>query len=143
MEAKNEFDAWMARGLTDREAKHVQFCRTYAAEFAHGAPGHMDFMVIASLAAMIDSQVQVTDERVARLQAALADYAHDAWSGWMRYLFSKCATYEGMIVIPTSEYNRWRRQMETLYPDLPANEQSSDLVEASKMIAIMKNTGVL
>ena len=24
------------------------------------------------------------------LREALADYAHQAWSGWMRYLFSKC-----------------------------------------------------
>lgn len=68
----------------------------------------------------------------------LAEYAHAAWSGWMRYMFSKCSsTEEGELLIPPWAVARWTRQMSTPYKELPLREQMSDLDEADKMIAIV------
>ena len=67
----------------------------------------------------------------------LALYAHEAWSGWMVYLFSKSKKNEdGSVTIPKSLVDRWTRQMKTDYSKLPESEQNSDLDEADKMIAI-------
>ena len=77
---------------------------------------------------------------------ALADYAHEAWSGWMRYLFSKCdfslpstlsAIENGSAIIPKWAVGRWTRQMNTPYNRLPENEKESDRREARKMINII------
>jgi hypothetical protein len=40
--------------LDDRTRKHIAFARQYAAQFAHGAPGHLDLMTIAALAKLLD-----------------------------------------------------------------------------------------
>ena len=68
----------------------------------------------------------------------LAEYAHAAWAGWMKYLFEKSSCHEdGSVTIPPDLVERWQRQASTLYADLPANEQASDLEEADKMLTIM------
>ncbi|MFH1740684.1 MAG: hypothetical protein ABIH23_16875 [bacterium] len=67
---------------------------------------------------------------------ALADYAHDAWSGWMRYQEGRGGT-TFWDVLPPELSNRWRRQMETSYADLPENERESDREEARRMLAII------
>lgn len=78
---------------------------------------------------------------------ALAAYAHKAWSGWMRYLFSKCdftmpvilsALENGSVIIPKEFVERWMRQMNTEYVDLPENEKESDRKEADEILAILK-----
>jgi len=72
------------------------------------------------------------------LREALAEYAHDAWSGWMKYLFEKCdVTGNTYAAIPVWAVRRWRRQMNTPYADLPEEEKQSDREEADKMLAIM------
>jgi hypothetical protein len=73
---------------------------------------------------------------------ALAAYAHEAWSGWMRYLFSKCTRYNyyddhSGAIIPGWAVERWQRQMDTPYADLPEEEKVSDRAEADKMLALM------
>ena len=71
----------------------------------------------------------------------LARYAHDAWSGWMRYLFCQSENKDdGTVVIPADLARRWIRQMETSYDDLPENEKDSDRHEADKMLRILQNT---
>ena len=72
------------------------------------------------------------------LRESLADYAHEAWSGWMKYLYTKCSAIadDGAILIPASLVERWERQMNTSYSDLPENEKESDRKEADKMIEI-------
>ena len=71
----------------------------------------------------------------------LAVYAHESWSGWMRHMFAKSKVNDdGSITIPADLVGRWTRQMNTLYEDLPENEQLSDLDEADRMIAIFMNT---
>ena len=77
---------------------------------------------------------------------ALAAYAHNAWSAWMRYLFSKSQTVrsqheailqEGDVVIPKAYAQRWKRQIKTYYHRLPPEMQKSDLEEADKMLMIV------
>lgn len=46
-------ETWEA-GLDPRTRKHVEYARHYAAHYAHGAPGHLDLMTIATLARMLD-----------------------------------------------------------------------------------------
>ena len=74
-------------------------------------------------------------------RTALAAYAHEAWAGWMRYLFSKSKrNADGSITIPKDLVLRWGRQTRTNYPDLPPEEQQSDLAEADKILAILEKT---
>lgn len=72
------------------------------------------------------------------LQEQVADYAHEAWSGWMRYLFEKSTRQDdGTVVIPASLVERWTRQMQTPYAELPESEKASDRKEARKIIYII------
>jgi hypothetical protein len=68
----------------------------------------------------------------------LAAYAHEAWSGWMQYLFSKCEPADSGIIPPWA-VERWQRQMTTSYTDLPESEKASDLIEADKILKIVQN----
>lgn len=70
------------------------------------------------------------------LRERLAAYAHEAWSGWMRYMFEKGSEVEGHIVLMPNEVERWKQQMNTPYKDLPEQEKASDRVEANKMMQI-------
>lgn len=70
---------------------------------------------------------------------ALAAYAHDAWSGWMRYMFEKSTLNEdGTATIPAWAVERWTRQMDTVYTELPEGEKNSDRSEADRMMQIMR-----
>jgi len=73
----------------------------------------------------------------------LATYAHEAWSGWMRYLFSLSHPNEdGSLTIPNTLVQRWQRQLATKYADLPAEEKESDRVEAQRMLTIVEGSNV-
>lgn len=73
----------------------------------------------------------------AELTERLAEYAHEAWAGWMRYMLSRCEQKEdGTVIIPAWAVERWTRQMDTVYADLPEGEKESDRDEARKMIAL-------
>lgn len=76
------------------------------------------------------------------LREALADYAHEAWCGWMKYLFSKCVRLPhrsgAELVIPEESVARWKRQLLTTYADLPEAEKESDRAEADKMLEICR-----
>lgn len=78
------------------------------------------------------------------LRNRLAAYAHEAWAGWMKYLF-ECSERkineigELIYVIPADKVARWKRQLATPYSELPANEQLSDLDEADKMIEVFSD----
>lgn len=74
------------------------------------------------------------------LKEQLADYAHDAWCGWMQYLFKKSKkNNNGTVTIPKWAVDRWSRQANTLYDKLSEDEKESDRDEAKKMIDILKN----
>ncbi len=72
------------------------------------------------------------------LMEELAEYAHEAWSGWMKYMFKKgFLLSDGSVKIPADSANRWRRQFQTEYVDLPESEKESDRDEARKMLKIV------
>ena len=79
----------------------------------------------------------------------LADYAHEAWSGWMRYMFtigtllndkwmSPEPGQQAKLLLPEWAVDRWQRQMKTPYAELPESEKASDRNEADKMLEIIK-----
>jgi hypothetical protein len=72
----------------------------------------------------------------------LAAYAHEAWAGWMRYMFDKgewriVSNDQGLPVkvwfMPDGVADRWTRQMNTPYAHLPESEKESDRAEAQKI----------
>lgn len=70
----------------------------------------------------------------------LADYSHEAWSGWMRYMFAQ-GTFanDGTWHMPKEKVERWTRQMNTPYQQLSESEKKSDRAEASKIVAIVES----
>ena len=70
----------------------------------------------------------------------LAEYAHEAWSGWMKYLFSKCEKKKDKLIIPAWAVQRWTRQSIMPYAFLPEKEKESDRAEADKMLAIINGS---
>jgi hypothetical protein len=68
----------------------------------------------------------------------IADLAHERWSGWMKYLFSKCyVTDEIGVLLPPGLVERWQRQMETDYADLTDAEKESDREEARAYLRLI------
>lgn len=61
------------------------------------------------------------------LREQLADYAHDSWSRWMRYMF---ANWDDAHV------EMWKRKMGTSYYDL--TEKESDRKEADRILEIVR-----
>lgn len=72
------------------------------------------------------------------IKEQLAEYAHNQWTGWMRYLFSKGEFNEdGTWTMPNWAVGRWTRQMNTEYKDLLEEEKDSDRKEAEGMLNIL------
>lgn len=88
----------------------------------------------------------------AALREGLAEYAHEAWSGWMKYMFEKgkfehrhkegggLIDVETVYIMPAWAVERWARQMQTPYADLPESEKEGDRLEADRMIEVMDKT---
>ena len=69
----------------------------------------------------------------------LASYAHFAWSQWMHYQFEhSIRNDDGSITIPAAFIERWSRQAETDYLDLPEVERQSDQVEAEAILVTLR-----
>lgn len=80
----------------------------------------------------------------------LAEYSHNAWSGWMKYFFDKCSkelvyhenagifSFTGGLIIPEWFVSRWKRQMNTKYSNLPESEKESDRKEANTILNIIE-----
>lgn len=71
------------------------------------------------------------NERVERLAA----HCHEEqWAGWMEHLFSKCRSTDEdggeALVIPARAVERWKRQMNSPYRELPQEERESYRAEA-------------
>ena len=72
------------------------------------------------------------------LREEIAELAHDQWSGWMKYLFSKGVfNSDGTWTMPQFAVERWERQMKTPYSELSGKEKSSDRVEADKFLRVI------
>ena len=67
----------------------------------------------------------------------VAEMCHISWAGWMKYLFSKSKRLPfGYVLIPPWAVERWTRQMNTRFDELPQSEQKSDYTEAEKYICL-------
>jgi hypothetical protein len=74
---------------------------------------------------------------------ALAKLAHEQWSGWMLYLFEKSeGNPDGSVTIPKWAVDRWMRQMQTDYKDLPEEEKESDRKEALRVLEIIEKSAL-
>ena len=71
------------------------------------------------------------------IREQLAAYAHEAWSGWMRYFLSKCERANGEFAIPYDYLRNIKRQMNTPYAALSDQEKDGDREEADKMLQII------
>ena len=70
----------------------------------------------------------------------LAEYAHEAWAGWMEYMFEKCTiNKQGDGVIPREYFLALQRQVNTSYENLTEKEKDGDRHEADRMIKIFRN----
>ena len=70
-------------------------------------------------------------------ESKIADYAHSAWSGWMKYMFGKSVhNDDGTITIPSWAVSRWTLQMNTSYKDLPEDMKESDREEARRIASL-------
>ena len=75
------------------------------------------------------------------MREELSDNIHESWSRWMKYLFSKCRKFSsetGEWIMPKWSVDRWMRQMETPYSDLPEEEKDTDRAEADKIIELLR-----
>lgn len=65
----------------------------------------------------------------------LAEFEHDRWSRWQKYLFIKCIVNDdGTLTIPKELVNRWTRQINTNYKNLSEREKDSDRKESIRII---------
>lgn len=72
------------------------------------------------------------------VRESLSEYAHEAWSGWMIYMFSKMTLNDdGTATMPKWAVERWTRQMNTKYSELPESEKDSDRDEADRILSII------
>ena len=72
------------------------------------------------------------------LREQLAAVAHDQWSGWMTYLFSKSTlNADGTVTMPAWAVERWKRQAATPYADLTDTEKNSDRDETDRVLALI------
>ena len=96
----------------------------------------------------LDKAIKNTDEALEVIaglrldEGKLAKYAHTAWSGWIKYMFSKMERqHNGDWWIPKWAYERWTRQANTKYEDLPEDEKESDRDEAKAIIKLQEGKG--
>ena len=69
----------------------------------------------------------------------LAVYAHNAWVGWMKYLFNSALfNRDGTVTFPEGLLSKWKYEMNTPYKDLPEKMKKADREEADKIIKIIK-----
>ena len=72
------------------------------------------------------------------LREQLAELYHEQWSGWMEYLFEKGKLNgDGTWTMPVWAVARWKRQSETLYPDLSEVEKDCDRMEADRVLSVL------
>ncbi len=80
-----------------------------------------------------------TPDKDTDLPEALAALAHEQWSGWMEYLFSKGTFNEDDTwTMPAWAVKHWKRQMNTPYADLSETEQDGDRVEAARVLQVFQ-----
>lgn len=68
----------------------------------------------------------------------LANVMHSQWSGWTKHMFKFGEQLpDGRFVMDACKVERWMRQMETPYSELPEDEKQSDRIEAQKVVDLL------
>jgi hypothetical protein len=96
--------------------------------------------VMWPLEAPPDTALSVETLRKDRVREALAAYAHEAWSGWMRYQFSRQVLFQGsggVSAMSDEDRARWTRQMHTSYQELSDGERASDHMQADNILTVL------
>lgn len=74
------------------------------------------------------------------VRESLSEYAHQAWSGWMKYMFSKMTLNDdGTMTMPKWAVDRWKRQANAKYADIPESEKQSDRDEADRILKVCRD----
>lgn len=75
------------------------------------------------------------------LREKIAAVQHDLiWAHWTQWQFSVCTKNEdGSLTIPASLVERWTRQMNTPYSELPESERESDRHQADKVLQVISD----
>jgi hypothetical protein len=93
---------------------------------------------------LVGTRTLKVEEVSSDLLEALAAYSHGAWANWMKYQKTKSydasnlGTVPGEWTILKDSVDRWERQMNTPYAELPEEEKKSDRDEARKILAIIQ-----
>ena len=76
------------------------------------------------------------------MRESIARVQHDGiWCSWMRYLFTQgVKNPDGSFTIPKDKVDRWTRQVNTSYDDLPDHERESDRDQADKVLDAVRTT---
>lgn len=75
------------------------------------------------------------------MREQLAAQAHESWSGWWEYAFSKgTLNDDGTLTLPAWAVERWTRQMRTPYAELSEQEKESDRAEADKILKVIHDS---
>ena len=77
------------------------------------------------------------------LVGILAEKEHDRWAHWQKYMHERVYDSSQSInphlkVIPTEDYNRWERQLNTPYSELSEKEKESDRKQVRKYLPIIE-----
>ena len=65
----------------------------------------------------MSNEIITPEDQRAQLRESLAAYAHDAWAGWMIYLFAQSdLNPDGTVTIPAWAVERWARQVSRTRP---------------------------
>lgn len=112
----------------------------YRAVFAAGLITLEDYLAVISDTPDVRMRTQMNRE----LLDVLGAQAHTSWSGWMKYLFKQTEHNPKKlteVTLPKESVERWDRQMNTDYDDLPEDEQRSDRAEAIDIINVLERAG--
>ena len=78
------------------------------------------------------------------LRELLAADEHERWSRWMRHQFGQGEYVkdkeDACWLMPSDKLQRWTRQMDTPYAELPEAEKDSDRKEADRILALLNGT---
>ena len=70
----------------------------------------------------------------------MASKVHDIWCNWISYVLSCGIDHGGAVIIPKMLVERWTRQLNTPYEELPEKEKYSDKVIAEEILRLAKET---
>jgi len=140
LKAEVETLAWNLGGISTLACgrKLVEFDSSMARPALHDVAALVtDYSALAALAAK-DAEIERLRNVLGRpeLLENLAATEHERWSGWMKYQAEK--TGKTHPVSGEVYEDRWKRQSQTAYAQLPEAERESDRIEARKTLAIIR-----